>query len=149
MLYMQVNTCICFFVTHTKMLDERMKEIDPDFRYRGLEQTPCWRWLVYGLLFVGAVAYLGFKFDRTLLVAVPIGGAFVIAMFFGMDRLFKNPRGRAWLLRNLVWLILIFIVGKIALFVWDRIEERKEHGSSNQALHGTADSRADAAVSVP
>ena len=115
----------------TFTLDDEMNESEPEFRWRGLEQTPRWRWLIYGILFVAAVAYLGLKFDRALLIAAPIGGAFVIAMFFGMDRLFKNPRGRAWVLRNLGWLFLIFIVGKIVLFVWDRFDEQKGRAPSN------------------
>ena len=118
-----------------------MNETKSDLQYRGLEQTPRWRWLVYGLLFVGAVAYLGFKFDRTLLIGAPVGGAFIIAMFFGMDRLFKNPRGRAWVLRNLGWLILIFIVGRIALFVWDKIEDRNQRRPSNKTPEHISEGR--------
>lgn len=108
-----------------------MNQLDPDCRYRGLEHTPLWRWLIYVLLFTLTVAYCGLKFDRMLLFAVPISGVFMVNIVIGMDRLFKNPKGRAWLLRNLKWLILIFIVGKIVLFIWDRFEERNDIQNSS------------------
>jgi len=61
-----------------------------------------------------------------------------VAAFAGMSKALGTPRIRAWILSNLWWIIPLFMLMQIALFVWDRVEERRQHGASNTASHGTA-----------
>lgn len=103
------------------------------FRTGGLRETPWWRWGLYAILFGTAVGFLGLKTDRFLLYAAPIAALLIILMFAGMSKALNTPHIRDWVLGNLWWIIPLFMLMQIALFVWDRIEERKEPGSSNQA----------------
>jgi len=107
------------------------------FRAGGLRATPWWRWGLYAILFATAVGFLG-KTERFLLYAVPIAGILIVAFAGGLHRAVSNQRVRAWILGNLWWIIPLFMLMQIALFVWDRIEERRQHGASNTASHGTA-----------
>ena len=67
---------------------------------------------------------MGLKYDRIILIGAPIGLAVIVATFIGMDKLFKSPTGRSWVMRNLGLLLAIFVILQIILFIWDRIVER-------------------------
>lgn len=112
---------------------------DPSERFRtgGLGEIPWWRWVLYTLLFGIAVGFLGFKTDRFLLYAAPIAAVFIVGTMAGIGSMVRNPSIRAWILGNLWWIIPLLILMQIGLFIWDRIEERKQHGASNTASHGT------------
>jgi len=92
---------------------------------------------LYAILFGTAVGFLGFKCDRFLLYAAPIGALFIVAVFGGMSKALGTPHSRSWVLSNLWRIIPLFMLAQIALFAWDRMEERKQHGPSNTA-YGTA-----------
>jgi hypothetical protein len=110
------------------MLDEKMRyELSERFRTGGLRVTPRWRWGLYAILFATAVGFLG-KTDRFLLYAAPIAALLIVLMFAGMSKALNMPHVRAWVLGNLWWIIPLFMLMQIALFVWDRIEERKKNG---------------------
>ncbi len=132
-----------------RTLDEKMRyEPSERFRTAGLRATSWWRWGLYAILFAAAVGFLG-RTERFLLYAVPIAAVIIVAFAGGLHRAVSNPRVRAWILGNLWWIIPLYMLMQIALFIWDRIEERKEDGPSNQALHGTAGGRADASPDSP
>ena len=86
---------------------------------------PPWRWFIYTSVFIGLLVLLSNKAnDRVILWGGLIGGAVITTIFFGMNKLLTNTRGRAFVLRNIGIIWLIYIVGSIVLFVWDRIAGR-------------------------
>jgi hypothetical protein len=102
-------------VVHRKMNNTK-------FRIEKLSDTPPWRWILYAIVFVAIVVFLGVRFDPAILIGAPVGVLFILALFFGMTKLFQNERGRNWVLRNIGFLIGIFVILKVILFIWDRIE---------------------------
>lgn len=76
------------------------------------------------LFFAAAVIFLGLKVDRGILIGAPVGAVVVVAVFYGMTKLFHNYRCWTWLLRNTGILITAFVVLSIILFIVDRINGR-------------------------
>jgi len=99
--------------------------MNDDPEYRGLKETPIWRWGIYTTLFVGVLLWLSHALnDRTIFWGGMAGGVVVTVAFLGMNALLTNPKGRALVVRNLGLLISIYVLGTIGLFIWDMFNRK-------------------------
>jgi hypothetical protein len=99
--------------------------MNDDSEYRGLRETPIWRWGVYTTLFIGVIVWLSHTLnDRTIFWGGMAGGVVVTTAFCGMNALLTNPKGRVLIARNLGILISIYVLGTIVLFIWDMLTKK-------------------------
>jgi hypothetical protein len=99
--------------------------MNEDSEYRGLSETPLWRWIVYTVAFIGILMFLSHQLnDRTILWGGMAGGAVVTSCFWGMNAILINPKGRAFVLRNLGLLLAIYVLGTLALYIWDTLHRK-------------------------
>ena len=97
---------------------------DSNLKYRGLEETPKWRWALYLVLLFSLALFLGLKFHISIFIGTLVGSFILVCMFVGIDKLFKNPQGQSWLKQNYKFLLALFILGQIVLVVWDNLASR-------------------------
>ena len=89
-------------------------------QYHGLKETPNWRWALYTIAYIGVLLFISHALnDRGIFWGGLIGGAIVTSCFLGMNALLSKPEGRAFVLRNLGILLAIYVLGTVALFIWD------------------------------
>jgi hypothetical protein len=108
-----------------------------------LKETPVWRWLIYILVFGGAVLFLG-RYDTKLLWILP--GAIILCGIWFLALLHFSFNSRTFLKGYLV-LVRIVIVVTFAVLCWKTIilvkkmtSDHKQMEMHNQRVHSITDS---------
>ena len=99
--------------------------MDDEFRKGGLRQTPPWRWALYIVAYMGLLVFLSNKSgDRGILWGGLIGGLFVVGFFSVMSAVMTSVTGRAFVLRHIRILLLIYAIGTVVCFIWDILAKK-------------------------
>lgn len=91
----------------------------------GKSLSPAAGWTVFAVSLTTVLAFLGFRngSPTTALILIVACGL-LVAFMVGIDRLIKNPTARAFLLKHMWAILLLYVIGQIALFVWDHMAKK-------------------------
>jgi hypothetical protein len=90
--------------------------------YKSRIPIPFWRCIVYGVLLTCVIGFLGL-FNRWLLLLIPCGIIFLIALILVLNRQVGKPESNQWIRKNFKWLILVYAIGQLIVLVWKWLEK--------------------------